>query len=354
MGARLVTARWLASFALLFTAAAAVGLSACGGEAPPPAPNPTSSQAALTPLACVVGDAGAVFLTIDGEHWQQSTSGTQATLLAADFASDRSGFAVGTDGTILCTSDGGANWQEQTSGLEGSERSLTSVACLAPDEAWTVGAGAALRTVDGGGDWERTQAFLAPGSSPARVHAIDFADASRGWAAAGWQVLGTSDGGLHWTVQVREVPARSALSFGQVAAATDRVWVAGSITAQPQPDEVAGAVLVSSDGGRTWKRQLETTGVGIDDLCATDDHHVWALAGGDLYRSVDGGAHWLRIRGQGGSRLAFADASTGWRVNDESSGCVVYGTNDGGRTWQRQAQLDSAAMPYAGDIAVVQ
>lgn len=354
MGARLVTVRRLASLALLFTAAAALGLSACGGEAPPPAPSPTPSRAAATPLACVVGDAGAVFLTTDGVHWRQSASGTQATLLAADFAPDSSGFTVGSDGTILRTTDGGATWNEQTSGLEGSERSLTSVACLLPGEAWTVGAGAALRTVDGGGDWQRAQAFLAPGSSPARAHALDFADASHGWAAAGWQVLGTSDGGLQWTVQIREVPARSALSFGQVAAAAGRVWVAGSITAQPQPGEVAGAVLASSDGGRTWKRQLETTSVGIDDLCATDDHHVWVLAGDDLYRSVDGGAHWKRIRGQGGSRLAFADASTGWRVNDEPSGCVVYGTSDGGRSWQRQAALDPEAMPYAGDVAVVQ
>ncbi len=347
MGGGYAVVRWLASVALVLTGA--FGLAACSNDAPPSSPSPTPSQAAAIPLACIVGDAGAIFLTTDGRSWEQRASGTGATLLAADFAPDRSGFVVGFDGTILRTPDGGATWQQQTSGREGMERSLTSVACLNPEQAWAVGFGAALRTTDGGRSWERAKGFLSPGASPAGSHAIDFADASRGWAAAGWQILGTSDGGLHWTVLRQQVRSRTALSFFQVAASEGRVWIAGSITAPPLPGEVAGAVLVSSDGGRTWKRQLETTDVGIDDLYCTDDRHVWALAGDDLYRSVDGGAHWKRVRGAGGSCLAFADASTGWRVG----GCGVYGTSDGGRTWKRQAVIDPEVMPYAGDVAVV-
>jgi photosystem II stability/assembly factor-like uncharacterized protein len=174
-----------------------------------------------------------------------------------------------------------------------------------------------------------------------------------GWVAAGWEILGTDDGGLHWTVQRRRAPSRTTLSFHHVTAADGGVWVAGSITAQPEAGEVVGAVLMSVDGGRTWKRQLETTDVGIDDLYCTDASHLWALTGEDLYRSVDGGAHWMRVRGAGGSRVAFADANQGWRVNEEPDGCVVYGTTDGGRTWQRQAAIDPEAMPYACDIAVV-
>jgi hypothetical protein len=35
---------------------------------------------------------------------------------------------------------------------------------------------------------------------------------------------------------------------------------------------------------------------------------------------------WQRLRGAGGSRLAFADAQRGWRVTEDADGWVVYGT----------------------------
>jgi len=344
--------RWLASLALLLVGS--LWLAACASNAPPSSPSPRSSQAAATPLVCIVGDAGTILVTTDGTRWEQRPSGTHATLLGAAFADTRSGYAVGSAGTILHTSDGGMSWQAQTSGLEGTDRSLLSVACLNSTEAWVVGDRAALRTTDDGAHWQPGKAVLTPGASPAGSFAVDFADPAQGWAVGGREILGTSDGGLHWTVQHEETGGRSALLFDHVAAdGAGRVWAAGSIGAQPLPGEVAGAVLVSRDGGRTWERQLGTTEVQIDDLCCLDARHVWALAGKDLYRSVDSGAHWQRVLGAGGRCLAFADANTGWRVNEEAAGCVVYSTTDGGRTWQRQASIDPEVMPYVGDLVVV-
>lgn len=345
------TIRWLSALALLL--AAAYGLAACADDSATSTPSATPSQAAAIPLACVVGDAGAILVTTDGVSWTQRLSGTQATLLGMAFADAHSGFSVGADGTVLHTPDGGMTWAAQTSGLEGTERSLLSVACRTASEACIVGAGTALSTDDGGAHWQSAKAVVGAGPSPAGSFAVEFVDARRGWAVGGREILGTSDGGLHWTTQHHETSGRSALLFNRVAACdTGLVWAAGSAGAEMSPGETQAAVLASDDG-HTWQRQLKTTEVGIDDLCCTDADHVWALAGEDLYRSVDGGAHWQRVRGAGGNRLAFADAATGWRVNEEARGCVIYGTTDGGRTWQRQATIDPDVMPYVGDIAVL-
>lgn len=48
-------------------------------------------------------------------QWQQQNSGTNANLNGLQFISTTTGFAVGDNGVILKTTDGGSNWVQQTS-----------------------------------------------------------------------------------------------------------------------------------------------------------------------------------------------------------------------------------------------
>ena len=68
--------------------------------------------------------------------WKPQSSGTQNSLFSVAFVSPQVGWAVGDDGTILHTADGGQSWQAQSSG---TQNSLLSVAFVSPQVGWAVG-----------------------------------------------------------------------------------------------------------------------------------------------------------------------------------------------------------------------
>lgn len=77
--------------------------------------------------------------TSDGATWQAQASGTSQNLWAVDFAADaRHGWAVGDDGTVVSTGDGGDHWVVQ--GLATSNQ-LTAVAALGPESATVTSGG---------------------------------------------------------------------------------------------------------------------------------------------------------------------------------------------------------------------
>ncbi|RMH31265.1 MAG: hypothetical protein D6690_16970 [Nitrospirae bacterium] len=72
-------------------------------------------------------------------------------LFSVTFVSPRQGWAVGDEGTILATTDGGATWQAQRSGTKAW---LSSVAFVSPCQGWAAGEnGTILTTADGGATW---------------------------------------------------------------------------------------------------------------------------------------------------------------------------------------------------------
>lgn len=108
------------------------------------------------------------------------------------------GYAVGEAGQILHTTDGGANWFEQTSG---TIRHLFSVYVTTPDTAWAVGRqGLVLMTTNGGASWDSVN--VGTSYSFGRVY---FVDATTGWIAGGDAAQGvivhTTDGGSSWELQ---------------------------------------------------------------------------------------------------------------------------------------------------------
>lgn len=62
------------------------------------------------------------------------------------------GWAVGYDGTIVHTRDGGTSWQDQASGTRASLNSITFTAD--GQRGWAVGYGTILHTADGGKSWQ--------------------------------------------------------------------------------------------------------------------------------------------------------------------------------------------------------
>ncbi|MDO6748847.1 WD40/YVTN/BNR-like repeat-containing protein, partial [Gilvimarinus sp. 1_MG-2023] len=64
-----------------------------------------------------VGAFGHILYSDDqGASWQQAQVPVSVTLTAVSFADARHGWAVGHDGIILATEDGGLNWRKQLDG----------------------------------------------------------------------------------------------------------------------------------------------------------------------------------------------------------------------------------------------
>ena len=84
-------------------------------------------------------------------QWQQLNSATQSYLYDLHFVSETTGWAVGQEGTILKTSNGGNSWIQQNSG---TATNLRSVFFLNDQLGWIGGQnGIIIKTTNGGDHW---------------------------------------------------------------------------------------------------------------------------------------------------------------------------------------------------------
>jgi hypothetical protein len=107
-----------------------------------------------------------------------------------------------------------------------------------------------------------------------------------------------------------------------------------------------GAILTTSDGGRTWVRVWR----GPQDLHGVDFVSAstgWAVGDGILLGTVDGGQHWRQL-GQPSVRplrsVHFSSAREGWGVagldlpgERRTPATTLVHTRDGGQTWSALA-----------------
>ena len=201
-------------------------------------------------------------------------------------------------------------------------------------------------TVDGGNTWHdawighgaETIAWLAV-AGPRTVFA-------GGWGPRGRAALFVSrDAGESWvTLRPRPRVDRRRWVSSRAIFVTPKL---GYLFTDPA-SFMAGAYLLTRDGGRTWRRlRLPKYTVGIQFV---DGLHGYAAGSvehgctGAAWRTDDGGASWQRIF-CGKVPLAavqFLDArrgfvAGGWaQMTEQAPSGVVFATNDRGVTWQRR------------------
>jgi photosystem II stability/assembly factor-like uncharacterized protein len=100
----------------------------------------------------------------------------------------------------------------------------------------------------------------------------------------------------------------------------------------------AAEILVSSDGGASWRPSLRVTApVRLYPVRGTSV--VWASTGTSVLESSDAGRSWRRVLDRPAAAIAFATPADGWLLeltsgrNDGSA--PLLATRDGGRSWER-------------------
>jgi photosystem II stability/assembly factor-like uncharacterized protein len=141
----------------------------------------------------------------------------------------------------------------------------------------------------------------------------------------------SDDGGLSWTTRLADVRATSI-----VWSADGRQVYAATVGVGGNPN---GGPLRSDDGGRTWQRLTSPTS-GAQPLTPkvfavdpTSAAHIWAIAGGALFESVDAGVSWT-------PRLPPSAALKTIAVNPAAPDLLLAGgedglrrSDDGGLSW---------------------
>jgi len=233
------------------------------------------------------------------------------------------GWAVGKDGLILYTDDGGQRWKRVNSP---TNESLLSVDFVDSVKGWAVGDhGCIIYTTNGGISWE-----LCPAPANTALIKVDFINMDIGWII-GSQVLRTTDGGNSW--EELEIGAEDWIFMDGAFINEDTAWVIGWI----QTGEERGPVLLhTADGGRTWSRQKVPVSEPLTTVDFIDSQKGW-LAGdeGIILHTDDGGDNWKIQRGpidefEIFTDIDFINAKEGWAVGWRG---VILHTQDGGNTW---------------------
>jgi len=298
-----------------------------------PAPETSSGifdVAALDTSTAVAARSGQLLRTFDGGlTWSVVSHG--ALFSSLDFADSQHGWAVGLADSLRATADGGVTWTAQTSGITPQ---LFSVAAVDLQHVWAVGKSGTVRaTADGGANWVPQASGVT-----SDLWGVDFIDTMHGWAVGvGGTVIVTGDGGVSW----KKMVSGTALRLWDVAFAdADHGFAVGGAS---EPDR--NVLLTTDDGGATWIKRASGTAQPLYGVDAIDSQHAWVVGEkGTILVTGDGGLTWRRQSpavtasvGSGLSGVDMLDGQIGWATG---AGSTVLATTDGGATWARQLNLN--------------
>ena len=310
------------------------------------------------------------------ERWRADTELTDIV-----FVSESRGWAIGDQGMLLSTSDGGAHWESVDLNIQCR---LESIYFINEQVGWIAGgyqlAGASttqavvLKTIDGGAHWQQIPTMAIP-----KLNRVHFTDLQNGWAIGHGNgdyptgIFHSQDGGRTWMS-----PTEGALQSWQTGDGTQEHFAVANgdgINATVSHDHMQaaflperepnvirqielesrqqgfavgdrGAVLSTRNGGLSWREiprhwgEAAELGQGQVDLNTlhVSERFLWVAGnpGTFIYRFDRETEEWTKARTQvaaGIRKLFFLNSELGWAVGSCGN---ILNTTDGGLTWRLQ------------------
>ncbi len=289
-----------------------------------------------------VGEMGQLLASSDGKTWQQQTSPTSVMLTAVYFPERTKGWAVGHDGVILATTDGGRRWERQFDG----RRANAAVLAVAQQEV----ADAEAATPRNEERIAQAQDQLASAqdaskAGPSRpLLAVRFVDTLRGFAAGAFgQLFATDNGGADWRYIGNRLPNPEGLHLNGLSSYGEALYLAAE----------QGVVFVSTNQGKSWQRS--ETGYagnlyGVLPMAGADGNQILLAYGfkGHLFRSLDQGAHWSALPRESSRKTwvqAQAQEGTAWLLTEDGR---LFTSRDRGETLTPFGTSPLAIRRFAG------
>jgi len=340
------------SYLLALVAGSAVLLPVRAGEQRHPEDAALHAVQFLDPdVGYAVGDDGVILKTIDGgKRWELLPSNTLASLRSVHMLTHLVGWVVGreelpqgagTVGVVLFTKDGGESWQrilaDTVPGLNCIRFGDLDTAVMVGDSSDHYPTGVFL-TTDGGRKWRPV-----PGPRCNSWLDCDLINGSIGGLAGTWGSLGTLRAGNIGKTEVEAFGGRNIHSLQLQL----KVGPSSVVPPAIQPKSFAvgqgGLVLESRTLGVGW--DFTKTKLPPDVLASWDFHavsclgdKVWIVGrpGSAVLCSEDKGVSW-KVSKTGQTlplnAVHFFDDNRGWAVG--ALGCILASA-DGGQTWTIQ------------------
>jgi len=301
-------------------------------------------------------------------------SGTDVLLIGISPVSDSLVWVSGTGGTVLRTTNGGADWQiMKVPGADSLQ--FRDVHGVDVNTAYVLSSGEGnasriYKTEDGGETWHLQFKNPGPGGF---FDCMDFWDPKHGIAFSdsyegSFILIQTDDGGLHWKRIPPDVLPRASEGEGSFAASGTCLRVLGDSTVVVGTGAgTTGRLLKSTDRGTTWQVYetpitAGTTTSGISSLSFIDESSGYAfgveLTGDDepihnVVRTSDGGRTWILVNAPqlpdiyGGVAVPLGKVPLLVAVGPKG---IDYSSN-GGEAWTGASKLDHWGIAFA-DIHV--
>jgi photosystem II stability/assembly factor-like uncharacterized protein len=249
---------------------------------------------------------------------------TTANLVAVSCPVTGTCFAVGAKGTIVTTSDGGANWDAQVSG---TAVNLNGVWCVSATACFAVGNksgahGIVLATTDGGTTW--TAQNSGTGNN---LNTVTCTDASTCWAAGvNGAIVRTTDGGTTWSAQ-------------KSGTSNDLTSVACPSTTTCYAAGASGTMRATTDGGATWVKQSPNTGNNLNAVSCADTSTCWTTGvGGVIRKTTNGGSTaWTKLNSGTTKQLKGLTCPSATTCYAAGASGTLRGTTNGGTAWTPQS-----------------
>lgn len=340
-------------------------------------------------------------------QWIQQNSGTDENLNDVYFINNK-GWAVGDEGNILYTDNGGEIWNQQ---ISGTDMSLESVHFVDQDKGWVVASnydyGIILRTLNAGINWEIVyiefgiylkEVFFTDtlngwivGNVMLRTTnggetweeqngwglSVYFADSLNGWNVGGtyngstgypvFHIHHTDDGGNTWVEQMGGQSSEIGVLHSVYFTSQNKGWAVGGnrgVSLGP-----FSTILHTTDGGNNWEIQNSLSNRVLTGVSFIDSLNGWAVGGftsfgwvpdtSVLLHTTNGGENWEFVNSgtpHALSSVYFYDQNNGWIVGD--SGTILH-TNNGGITTTEESQHPGSELqikyypnPFSNDLTI--
>ena len=282
----------------------------------------------------VVGEGGTIlkysysFQPFNSQNWTLCTSNSTSYLRDICFFDSLSGIAIGSNGSILKSIDGGLNWSLfQTS----SVFSFNSIDFV-ENKGWLVGGNGTIKhSLDFGDNWiDQTS------GTNLQLISVDFVNLNIGYAVGGsfnffeeeGIIIKTTNGGTSWST----ISLPTVVCTGVQFISEDVGWVVGT----------HGTIYKTTDAGLNWLNLNSGTNQWLYGLHFINVMTGWAVGGNVnseiILKTTDGGINWINQRETSAyqwlASVHFLNQNRGWVVGERG---VVLRTTNGGDTWARES-----------------
>ena len=268
----------------------------------------------------VGNDLSSITLTTDaGDNWIE-TSGPDRQIMNDIYFLDRNiGFAVGTDGTLLRTTNGGSQWEDISFG---ETRSFLSIFGLAPNDMWMGANQRIYHSADMGDTWQEKAALL--GFNTIDVLAVN-ANIILACSPSG-MILRSIDAGTSW-----DTVYQTAGQIRSLSKIDNQRYMATGFN---------GLILRSANQGATWT-PLTAPEAGLQyEQTHFIGNEGWLVTSSfkkTMWHTTNAGDTWSPITlpiERFWDGVYFMSPDTGIIVGRSSAEGRVYITFNGGTNWQ--------------------